>query len=262
MAQIIWFTEPKNWILAFTALKDEYQSYILLNQSDIRLNKELRLNFLENDFFQAYIEFLNNNFNDLRNIVFPINRKKSIIFPDEELVGPAYKLISGVLVKLFKGDHIKSLLLGLVLTNFQMLFALDLLKEMKIIGQSEFNAQMEKIKEGIKAKISTILQNLGITDTWDDIIKNKSWDNVVLKAYQAKCAETNNYLKDLSLKQKSLDDFIQRIENERKLNTEEITRHNADSIIEKIKLLEVNVSEIEKDIDFVKLIYKREIKEK
>ena len=229
MAQIIWFTEPKNWILAFTALKDEYQSYILLNQSDIRLNKELRLNFLENDFFQAYIEFLNNNFNDLRNIVFPINRKKSIIFPDEELVGPAYKLISGVLVKLFKGDHIKSLLLGLVLTNFQMLFALDLLKEMKIIGQSEFNAQMEKIKEGIvrhklkAVEISEILSEFGITDTWDDIIKNKSWDNVI-KVYQKKYMELKKKEAALNnepfLKEKGNDSLI----DELKKTKEEILK--------------------------------------
>jgi hypothetical protein len=132
-----------NWIKAYTALKPEekFKDSAVRKENEIKeyveVHPDYKLNDLDNAFMLAYEEFLAGRPNDLRNLVFPIKKDFYALYPEAKSETPPMTMIKRSLLKLFKPDHIKPLLLSLVEKQYQKDAALDILDQMGLIKRQQ-----------------------------------------------------------------------------------------------------------------------------
>lgn len=177
-------TESTNWLKAYTALKPEAEL--------------IKLNYRDQQFYDAYMEFLDGKPQVLRNLVFPVGKKvardedgnvtTSNIYAISPLPGKetqVLKMISSSLVKLFKVDHIKPLLLSLVETNFQKKAALDILRSMELLKQPDGSSAKSQPKTSpdndtdsitARAALASATHVPGDDDAYTNLPKQKEAD--------------------------------------------------------------------------------------
>ncbi len=120
----------------------------------INVNK---LTEIDKKFYLAYQQFLEGKSNNLHNLIFPIGKKVDslegttsyiyAIYPQQNAESAAMNIISKSLVKLFKPDCIRSLILTLVETNADKYIAADFLEQ---IGISKKDITATKIQSAFR----------------------------------------------------------------------------------------------------------------